>query len=56
MQHIGLEPPYGTCGKVSLNMYEDGTNYTYSRCTEQCAAKYASEVCGCLDAYMPGNT
>ena len=53
-QHIGLEPPYGTCGQEPLTMYEVGTNYTYSRCAEQCATKYASEQCQCVDAYMPG--
>ena len=54
MQLISLRPPYGSCGKAPLYLYEPGLNYTYSRCTEQCAAEYALQRCGCVDAYMPG--
>ena len=56
LQHFSMGPPHGTCGEADLYFYTPGTRYTYSRCTEQCATEYARERCGCVDAFMPGES
>ena len=53
-QTSSMRPPYGTCGESPLDLYDPGTTYSRSRCTQQCSTRMTASQCGCIDGYMPG--
>ena len=52
-QYDLLEPPYGTCGKKELQLFNN-MNYTKSHCLLECETNLIVTECNCTMPHMPG--